>query len=154
LTDEDNLSPEHSVSQSKQDLTVPPGFKPLSNHRSTSPRDSQSTDEGIDRDTGSVSLFESAHSDYQSESIYVECREDATIINEPNGIKTNDNNKLEWRNQPYRLRPQWNSNKVQYQFNDKPRLKKPVNPNKAPLPAEKKKNSMLKNDSIYHFELN
>jgi len=140
FTDEDNH-------QSNQDLTVPPGFKPLSNYRSTSPRGSQSTDEGIDRDTGSVSIFESAHSDYELESIYVECREDVTIINEPNRIENNDNSKLEWRNQPYRPRSQWNSNKVKYQsnynkdqFGDKSRLKKPINPNKAPLPAEKKKN--------------
>jgi hypothetical protein len=123
----------------KADLPVPPGFKPLSNHHCfTSPRDSQSTDEGIDRDTGSASIFESAHSDYQSESIYVECQEDLTIINEPTRINNNKNSQLEWRNQPYRSRPHWNSNKVKYQG------KKPINPNKAPLPAEKKKNSRFK----------
>ncbi len=62
----------------------------------------------------------------------------------------NNNNQLEWRNQPYRPRPHWNSNQVKYQsnyhkdqFNDKPRLKKSINPNKAPLSAEKKKNSMF-----------
>ncbi|CAF4285177.1 unnamed protein product, partial [Adineta steineri] len=44
-------------------------------------------------------------------------------------------------------RPQWNSKKIQYQpnynrdqFGDKPRVKKPFNINKAPLPPEKKKN--------------
>lgn len=146
--------------QSSQNLTVPPGFKPLSNHQSiitqkelnTSPRDSQSTDEGIDHDAGSVSIFESAHSDYELESIYVECREDVTIINEPNEIKNNVNSQLEWRNQPYRPRPYWNSNNVKYQTNynkdqyaERPRLKKPINPHKAPLPAEKKKNSMFEN---------
>jgi hypothetical protein len=114
------------------DLLVPPGFKHLSNDHSTSSCDSQS----IDGDTESVSIFESAHSDYESESIYVECREDLTIINEPNRIKNpNNNTQLEWRNRP---RPQWNSNKVKYQ------KKNTVNPNKAPLSAEKKKNSKFK----------
>jgi hypothetical protein len=122
-----------------------------------SPQDSQSTDEGIDRDVESVSLFESAHSDYQSESVYLECREDITIINEPNSTTVDGNNQLEWRNQPYRPRPYWNSNQVKYQsnynkdqFGNKPRLKKPVNPNKAPLPAEKKKNSMFLNFSFHN----
>ena len=76
------------------------------------------------------------------------------MINQPNPSIINSNSKLEWRNQPYRSRPQWNSNKVKYQtnhnkdqMNNKPRLKKPVNSNKAPLPAEKKKNSMFKNSS-------
>ncbi|CAF2643830.1 unnamed protein product [Rotaria sp. Silwood2] len=137
------------VHQPNEDLTVPPGFKPLSMTNRTSSQDSQSTDEGIDRDTGSASIFESAHSDNGFESIYFECREDATIINEPNPITINDNSKLEWRNQSYRSRPRshWNSNKVKYQtnynkeqFGDRPHLKKPINPNKAPLPPEKKKN--------------
>jgi hypothetical protein len=61
-----------------------------------------------------ISIFESAHSDYQSESIYVECREDVTIINEPNRIN-NNNTQLEWRNQPYPLHPHWNSNNAKYQ---------------------------------------
>ena len=104
----------------------------MSNPRSTSPRHSQSTDEGIDRDTGSI--FESAHSDYQTESIYAECREDATIINESNRIR-NDHNQFQWRNRP---RPQWNSKKVKHSE------KKSINPNKPPLPAEKRKNSRFK----------
>jgi hypothetical protein len=147
LVDNDNYSNEN--------LIVPPGFKPLPK-TDTSPQDSQSIDEGIDRDTGSVSVFESAHSDYDYESIYLECREDVTIINDPNPLMINSNSNLEWRNQPYHPRPHWNSNKVKYQSNyhrdqmsDKPRLKKPINPNKAPLPAEKKKNSMFIKSSIY-----
>ncbi|CAF4676740.1 unnamed protein product [Rotaria sp. Silwood1] len=137
------------IHQSNQDLTVPPGFKPLSITNRISSQDSQSTDEGIGRDTGNLSIFESTHSDYELGSIYFECREDATIINEPNPKAITDNSKLEWRNQLCRPRPRshWNSNKVKYQtnynkeqFGDKPHLKKPINPNKAPLPPEKKKN--------------
>ncbi|CAF3881579.1 unnamed protein product [Rotaria sordida] len=141
---------ENAIHQSNQNLTVPPGFKPLSKINCISSQDSQSTDEGIDRDAGSVSRFESAHSDYEFESTYFECRENATLINQPNyPITINDNSKLEWRNQSYRPRQRshWNSNKVKYQtnynkeqFGDKPHLKKPINPHKAPLPPEKKKN--------------
>ncbi|CAF0823715.1 unnamed protein product [Adineta steineri] len=146
LINEENQSNDNHVH-----LSVPPGFKPLSKlnqkHLNISPQNSQSTDEGIDRDVGSISVFESAHSDYEIESVYLECREDLTIINEPNPISINHNSKLEWRNQPYQYRPQWNSKKIQHQpnynrdqFGDKPRVKKPININKAPLPPEKKKN--------------
>ncbi|UJR36085.1 hypothetical protein I4U23_028821 [Adineta vaga] len=139
LNNEDNVS--FHVNLSNEHLLIPPGFKSLS-------RESSSPDEGIDRDTESVSTFESAYSSHRFESVYLECREDNTIINEPNSILTkNSNSKLEWRCQPYRSRPYVNRNKVKYQWNynkdqsnNKPCVKKPVNPNKAPLPLEKKKN--------------
>lgn len=138
LIDEDDNS--NVSSKENQDLTVPPGFKPLSSHQqlNKSPQDSQSTDEGIDRDIGSGSIFQSARSDNEVESVYLECHEDTTIINKPHSTM---NSNLEWRNQKYRSH--WNSNKVKYQSNyNKHQLKKPVNPNKAPLSADKKKNSM------------
>jgi len=158
LNESSNISlTENLAYQSNHDLIVPPGFKPLLN---TSPQDSQCTDEGIDRDAGSVSVFESAHSDYEYESVYLECREDLTIINEQNSISNNNNSNIECRNQPYRPRPYWNSNNIKYQsnynrdqLNDKPRLKKPINLNKPPLPAEKKKNSMFRKFESSHFHM-
>ncbi|CAF4127938.1 unnamed protein product [Rotaria socialis] len=161
LTDEDNQqdTPLNTTASNEyfkenrlhHDLTAPPGFKPLPNHRplNASSLDSQSTDEGIDRDAGSLSVFESAHSDHEYESVYFECREDSTLVNQPNSIMINNNSKPEWRNQSYnpRSRSHWNINKVKYQknynqeqFGEKPRLKKPINLNKVPLPVEKKKN--------------
>ncbi|CAF1965049.1 unnamed protein product [Rotaria magnacalcarata] len=157
LTDEDNqknttVSNEYfKENRVYDDLSAPPGFKPLSNRRqlNASSLVSQSTDEGIDRDTGSLSVFESAHGDHEYESVYFECREDSTLVNQPNSLMINNNSKPEWRNQPYNPRPRshWNSNKVKYQknynqeqFGEKPRLKKPINLNKVPLPIEKKKN--------------
>jgi hypothetical protein len=43
-----NLIKAFTVEDKNPDLLVPPDFKPLSNRRSTSPRDSQSTEEDID----------------------------------------------------------------------------------------------------------
>lgn len=170
MNDEDNeqLHSNKSLSTSSvnenlvhRNLPVPPGFEPLSNYQqmNRSSLDSQSIDEGIGRDAGSSSMFESAQSDYDFETVYFECREDnQTIVNEPKQMTTNNNSKLEWRNPSFNPRPRshWNSNKVKYQtnnnqkqFNEKPRLKKTTNPNKAPLPPEKKKNSMLRHIQIF-----
>ena len=151
------LPSETFLDQPNRDLSFPPGFKPFINHRTnvhqqqsiTSIQDSQSTDEGISHDTSNISMFESVRCDSDLESIYHECYEDVAVINKLNSMMIRDNNKLECCNQSYRPRYHWNSNKVKYQsnytrnqFDRKPRLKKPINPNKAPLPPEKKKNSM------------
>lgn len=107
--------------------------------------DSQSTDEGID--SGDVSIFESARGD--NESIYLECREDVTLINQPTPILHKDNSQLAWRNQSSRSRPHWNNyNKTKHssnypkdQWREKPQLK-------TPLPPEKKKNSKSTNEIL------
>lgn len=95
---------------------------------------SPSTDEGIVRDTETSSIFESACSRTPSESNYVECRDDLTMINQKH--------QLEWRNPVQQNRSaHWNYKKPTKNFaNNKSQLKKPINPNKPPLPQEKKKN--------------
>lgn len=84
-----------------------------------------------------MSVFESVQSDRGFESVYLECRESNTVTNDI------DPNKCQRRNEPYRSRPYENSkNCNRKEAGDKPRVKKFVNPNKPPLAAEKKKNSM------------
>ena len=151
LLEEDQQSNKSSTRNT--DGRIPPGFKLLSTIPSTSTHHSQSTDEGIE----SASIFESAHGDDVSESIYLECREDATLINQPIRKINKDNSQLEWRNQAHRFRPQWNNNnKVKSSSNsskdhrgEKPRLQKPINLNKAPLSEEKKKNSKWTNAFLH-----
>ncbi|CAF1044890.1 unnamed protein product [Adineta ricciae] len=98
-------------------------------------QDSSSPDEGIDRDVGSVSVFESAQSDREFQSVYFECHESNIVTNEAN------QRRLQCCNQSYRSRPcEDKKNCDTKKAIGKPRVKKFVNSNKPPLAPEKKKN--------------